>query len=103
MDAIDKLIAFIESPSTNSTERERAISELNLLGVGNAEIEERTYAYWQSYFAENMEEILTKRYVLISHLLPDTLLNQCFTDVFEEYKNLRKDLGVDDIRKFWAP
>ena len=102
MDAVDKLIAFIENPSTIEKDREQAISALNLKGIGNAEIEERAYVYWNNFFAENIEDILTKRLVLISHLLPDNVLNQCFTDVFNEYNQRKKDLGIDDIKKFWG-
>jgi hypothetical protein len=103
MSEYTKLIEFIESPQTSVNERERCISELNLQGVGDSKIQELAYDYWQRYFAQNMDEILSKKYVLISHLLPDELLNQCFTDVFEEYKNKKKEMGIDDIRKFWAP
>lgn len=103
MTAEEKLIAFIENPLSKETERERAISELNLLGIGNAKIEELAYLYWQDYFSTNLLEILKDRIVVISHLLPDTLLNQCFSDVFEEYKQRKNDLGIDDIQKFWVP
>jgi hypothetical protein len=97
------LIAFIENPNTPENQREKAISKLNLTGTCNADIEELAYEYWQNYFAENIEEILTKRLVIISHLLPDNLVNQCFEDVFAEYQERKKQLGIDDIRKFWAP
>lgn len=103
MKSAKELVAYIESLSTSESDREKAISELNLLGVGNAEIEELAYSYWNTYFAENIEEILQSRLVLISHLLPDHLLNQCFSDVFQEYQQRKKDLGIDDIKKFWAP
>ena len=103
MKALEDLIAYIENASTSEQKREEAISQLNLLGVGNAKIEELAYAYWNDYFAENIEEILRSRLVLISHLLPDELLNQCFKDVFQEYQQRKKDLGIDDIQKFWAP
>ncbi len=82
------------------TEREKAISELNLLGVPSSEIEDTTYTYWGEYFAQNMDEILTKKLIIISHLLPDDVVNQCFEDAFEEYKNKRKQMGLDDIQKF---
>lgn len=103
MKTAEQLIALIENASTSEQQREEAISALNLLGIGNAAIEELAYNYWNSYFAENIEEILNSRLVLISHLLPDGLLNQCFSDVFQEYQQRKKDLGIDDIKKFWAP
>jgi hypothetical protein len=103
MKTAEELVAFIENPSTSEAEREKAISALNLLGVGNAAIEEMAYTYWNDYFAENIEDILKSRLVLVSHLLPDNLLNQCFSDVFQEYQQRKKDLGIDDIKKFWAP
>lgn len=97
------LIAFIENPNTLENQREKAISKLNLSGVCNADIEELAYEYWQNYFAENIEDILKERLVIISHLLPDDVINQCFEDVFAEYQERKKQLGIDDIRKFWAP
>lgn len=103
MKSAEELIARIENTSTSEKEREKAISDLNLQGVGNAAIEDLAYSYWSDYFAENMDEILKSRLVLISHLLPDHLLNQCFSDVFKEYQQRKKDLGIDDIKKFWAP
>ncbi len=102
MNAIDKLIAFIEEPNTSEKEREKALSELNLAGIGDAELQERAFNFWNNYFAQNIEDILTQRLVLISHILPDDVLNQCFTDVFNEYVQRKKDLGIDDIKKFWG-
>ncbi|PCJ65905.1 MAG: hypothetical protein COA58_07440 [Bacteroidetes bacterium] len=103
MEAITKLVKFIEDPFTKEEEREKAISELNLLGTPLSDIEEIAYTHWQNYFAENIEDILTKRLVIISHLLPDDVVNQCFENVFQEYRDKRKQMGIDDIRKFWAP
>ena len=97
------LIAFIENPNTLENQREKAISKLNLSGVCNADIEELAYEYWQNYFAEKIEDILKERLAIISHLLPDDVINQCFEDVFAEYQERKKQLGIDDIRKFWAP
>lgn len=103
MEAITKLVAFIEDPFTQEKDREKAISELNLSGTSSEKVEEIAYAFWQNHFAENMDEILTKRLVIISHLLADDVVNQCFQDVFQEYQDKRKQMGIDDIRKFWAP
>ncbi|MBT8326871.1 MAG: hypothetical protein KJP21_04055 [Bacteroidia bacterium] len=102
MDAIEKIIAFIEDPHTSDIEREKALTKLNISGIGDAELEEKAYAFWHGYFAQNIEDILSKRLVLISHMLPDVVLNQCFTDVFNEYVQRKKDLGIDDIKKFWG-
>lgn len=102
MEAIEKIIAFIENPNTTEKDREKAMSELNLAGIGDAELEEKAFVFWNNYFAQNIEDILSKRLVLISHILPDTVLNQCFTDVFNEYVQRKKDLGIDDIKKFWG-
>ena len=98
-----KIVAFIEAPDTMESERERALSELNISGVPSNEIEEEAYSYWQDYFAMHMEDILSKRLVIISHLLPDETVNQCFQDTFQEFQDKRKQMGIDDIRKFWAP
>lgn len=103
LETITKLVAFIENPDTKEEERERAISELNLLGKPASEIEEIAYSHWQEYFAENMDAILKERLVIVSHLLGDDLVNQCFQDTFQEYQDRKKQLGIDDIRKFWAP
>jgi len=102
MPSVEELISNIENAMTPESEREKDISQLNLLGIGAAEIEEKAYSYWQNYFAENIEYVLSNRIVFISHLLPDALLNQCFTDVFMEYQQRKKDLGIDDIKKFWG-
>ncbi len=98
-----KLIGYIEHPETTEKAREEALTELNLLGLPAAHIEDAAYAYWQKYFADNMQTILRNRIVIISHLLPDDLLNQCFQDIFQEYQDRKKQLGIDDVRKFWAP
>ncbi|MBT6236100.1 hypothetical protein N9J89_00710 [Bacteroidia bacterium] len=103
MEAIKKLIAYIESPEISDANREEAISKLNLTGTPAQEIEELAYSHWQEYFAENMDTILQERIVIISHLLEDDVVNQCFKDTFQEYQDRRKQLGIDDIRKFWAP
>lgn len=97
---IENLVAFIEKPETGEAEREKAISELNLLGVSSDKIEELAYAHWQEYFAEHMEEILTERIVVVSHLLPDDTINACFEICFTEYKEKRQQMGIDDIQKF---
>jgi hypothetical protein len=100
LEIITKLVAFIENPSTPEVEREKAISELNLLGKPSNEVEDIAYDYWQNYFSKNMDEVLTKRLVIISHLLPDDVVNQCFQNSFTEYKNKLKQMGIDDIQKF---
>lgn len=103
LETITKLVAFIEHPKTREEERERAISQLNLLGKPAADIEGIAYIHWQKYFAEHMDAILSERLVIVSHLLEDDVVNQCFQDTFQEYQDRRKQLGIDDIRKFWAP
>jgi hypothetical protein len=100
LEAIRKLIAYIEKPETPESDREKAISELNLLGKPSAEIEEVAYNHWQKYFAENMEAILSERLVIISHLLEDDVVNQCFQDSFVEHRERLKQMGIDDIQKF---
>lgn len=100
---ISKIIACIESATTAESERKKALSELNLINISSAEIEEEAYSYWQEYFASNMRDILSKKCVIISHLLEDNVVNQCFTDTFQEYQDKQKQMGIDDIRKFWAP
>ena len=103
MEAVKKLVAFIEAPETLGAEREKAISQLNLLGTSSAEIEQLAYSHWQGYFAEHMDEILSDRLVIVSHLLEDDVINRCLQDTFQEYQDRKKQLGVDDIRRFWAP
>ena len=100
MEAITKLVAFIESPETSESEREKAISELNLRGKPSAEIEEVAYNHWQAYFADNIEGILKERIVIVSHLLPDEVVNQCFENSFIEYREKLKQMGLDNIQRF---
>lgn len=98
-----KLIGYIEHPETTEKAREEALTELNLLGVPAAHIEDAAYTYWQNYFTEHMDTVLKHRIVIVSHLLADDLLNQCFHDIFQEYQDRKKQLGIDDVRRFWAP
>lgn len=100
MEAITKLVAFIENPETPEREREKAISELNLMGKPSVEIEEVAYGHWRAYFANNVESILKEKIVIVSHLLPDEAVNQCFEDSFIEYREQLKQMGMDDIQKF---
>ena len=100
MEAITKLVAFIESPETPESEREKAISELNLMGKPSADVEEVAYSHWQVYFADHIESILKERIVIVSHLLPDEVVNQCFENSFIEYREKLKQMGIDDIQKF---
>lgn len=100
MEAITKLVAFIENPEIPKSEREKAISELNLMGKPSAEIEDVTYNHWRAYFADHIENILKERIVIISHLLSDEVVNQCFEDSFIEYREKLKQMGMDDIQKF---
>jgi hypothetical protein len=100
MESLTKLVAFIENPTTMESDREKAISELNLLGIPSKEIEETAYTYWQDYFAQNVEEILSDRLVIVSHLLADKVVNHCFENAFLEFKEMRKQMGIDDIQKF---
>lgn len=101
--ALENLIVFIENPTTRDTDREKALSQLNLSGTTTSEIEDLAYTYWQEYFAENMHKILSERLVIISHLLPDNVVNDCFQNTFQEYQDRKKQLGIDDMRKYWAP
>jgi len=100
LEAITKLVAFIENTETPESEREKAMSELNLMGKPSTEIEEVAYNYWQVYFAENIERILKERIVIVSHLLPDEVVNQCFENSFIEYREKLKQMGIDYIQRF---
>lgn len=100
MEVITKLVTFIENPEIPESEREKAISELNLMGKPSAEIEEVAYRHWRAYFANNVESILKEKIVIVSHLLPYEAVNQCFEDSFIEYREKLKQMGMDDIQKF---
>ena len=100
MEVITKLVTFIENPEIPESEREKAISELNLMGKPSAEIEEVAYRHRRAYFANNVESILKEKIVIVSHLLPDEAVNQCFEDSFIEYREKLKQMGIDDIQKF---
>ncbi|MDC0105446.1 hypothetical protein OAJ52_05665 [Bacteroidia bacterium] len=100
MEVITKLVTFIENPEIPESEREKAISELNLMGKPSAEIEEVAYRHWRAYFANNVESILKEKIVIVSHLLPYEAVNQCFEDSFIEYREKLKQMGIDDIQKF---
>ena len=100
MEVITKLVAFIENPEIPESEREKAISELNLMGKPSAEIEEVAYRHWRAYFANNVESILKEKIVIVSHLLPYEAVNQCFENSFIEYREKLKQMGIDDIQKF---
>jgi hypothetical protein len=100
LEVITKIVTFIENPEIPESEREKAISELNLMGKPSAEIEEVTYRHWRAYFANNVESILKEKIVIVSHLLPDEAVNQCFEDSFIEYREKLKQMGIDDIQKF---
>jgi hypothetical protein len=103
MSTAEQLVRTIEKPQTAENERDSLISKLNLLGAASDDIEKFAYTFWKEYFKENMQSILADRIVLISHLLPDDIFKQCFEDTFVEYQQRKKHLGIDDIRKFWAP
>ncbi|MDA8886101.1 hypothetical protein N8368_03220 [Bacteroidia bacterium] len=100
MKTITKLVAFIENPNTIDLEREKASSELNLLGVPSADIEGLAYAHWQEYFSKHIEEILTERIVVVSHLLNDDTIKECFENSFQEYNQKRAQMSPDSIQKF---
>jgi hypothetical protein len=100
LEVITKLVTFIENPEIPESEREKAISELNLMGKPSAEIEEVAYRHWRAYFANNVESILKEKIVIVSHLLPYEAVNQCFEDSFIEYREKLKQMGIDDIQKF---
>jgi hypothetical protein len=100
LEAIHQLVAYIEKPETSETDREKAISELNLLGKPSAEIEEVAYTHWQKYFTDNIEIILKEKIVIVSHLLPDEVVNQCFENSFIEYQEKLRQMGIDDNQKF---
>ncbi|MGY8846199.1 MAG: hypothetical protein ACKVLH_02430 [Bacteroidia bacterium] len=100
MEVITKLVTFIENPEIPESEREKAISELNLMGKPSAEIEEVAYRHWRADFSYNVEKILKEKIVIVSHLLPYEAVNQCFEDSFIEYREKLKQMGIDDIQKF---
>ena len=100
MDAIQKLVYFIENPGTESAEREKAISELNLLGKASAEIENEAYNYWHGYFSEQMEEVLSEKIVVVSHLLSEEKINACFQEAFEEFAALKSSQRLTKTQKF---
>jgi len=53
LEVITKLVAFIENPEIPESEREKAISELNLMGMPSAEIEEVAYRHWRVWLFAN--------------------------------------------------
>ena len=103
METLEMLVHNIENPQTPENERKSLISKLNLKGFASTDIENAAFEYWTIYFQNNMQTILADRIVLISHLLPDEDFRQCFENAFQEFRQRKKHLGIDDIRKFWAP
>ena len=100
---LDEIVSIIENPSSDETQREQFISRLNIYGYKEEDIQESALRHWRSYFKENLRQILEDKFSIESHLLESEILKTCFTEVFEEYKNRKKDLGVDDIMKYWSP
>ena len=103
MSDLIRLISSIESPTSKAEVRDSALKELNLSGIPNEEIEAAAIDFWNSYFESNMRLILEERIVIVSNLLPDNVINDCFQNRFEEYVQRKKDLGIDDIIKYWGP
>jgi len=103
MTHLDELVAFIENPKTNENDRESAISKLTIYGYPEDKIKAEALTYWSNYFENEMDQILNDQISILSHLLDSKVLKLCFDDRFEEYKNRKKDLGIEDIQKFWNP
>ena len=100
---LQNMIALIESPKTDETKRDDLISKLNIYGYSEDAIKEEALAYWSVYFEDHMADILQEQQSITSHVLDSEDLKVCFDERFEEYKNRKKDLGIDDIRKYWYP
>ncbi len=100
---LDDIVSIIENPNTEDASREEFISKLNIYGYKEEDIQLSALRYWREYFKENLRQILEDSFDIESHLLESEILKNCFTEVFEEYKNRKKDLGVDDISKYWSP
>jgi hypothetical protein len=100
---LDDIVSNIENPTTEESDRDKFISKLNIYGYKEDDIQQSALIYWRSYFEENLREILEDSFNIESHLLDAEILKKCFSEVFEEYKNRKKDLGVDDIMKYWSP
>ena len=100
---LDDLIRAIEDPNTSETEREDLLSKINIYGYKEEQAKGAAVAYWKDYLEQEMRDILVNERSIESHVLNEDELKEIFSLVFEEYQARKKDLGIDDIRKFWTP
>jgi hypothetical protein len=100
---LEELIQIIEDQGSSEPERERRLSQLNIFGYSEEAINNECLRYWKAYFRENMQSILNEQRSIESHILDFQGLKSCFDQEFEEFKNRKKDLGIDDITKYWNP
>ena len=103
MTHLDELVAAIEGVDTDEVSREAYISKLNIYGYKENDITAMAMSYWTDYFRAHIKDLLEGADPVQSHLLNEEQLKECIEIAFEEYQNRKKDLGIDNIRKFWAP
>lgn len=100
---LEEIVRLIESAGTSEATRDEYLSKLNVFGFKETEIEACAVTLWTNYFRANLKELLQEKPAIESHLLQAEQIRNCFEVAFQEYTNRKKDLGIDDIRKFWFP
>ncbi|MBR9861348.1 hypothetical protein GYB22_11485 [bacterium] len=100
---IDALVRLVEWPETSESTRKEAQTKLNIYGFKEEAIKASAQKFWSDYFEQQMDFILSEQPSLESYLLSNSEIQACFDVKFEEYRQRKKDLGIDDIRKYWIP
>ncbi|MFY0643861.1 MAG: hypothetical protein JXR19_05290 [Bacteroidia bacterium] len=103
MTHLEDLVKAIEESSTQDNLREEYLSKLNIYGYKEEDIKQEARTHWRRFFEENLKELLKSKQPIESHILDEEEVKGILEIVFKEFQARRKDLGIDDIRKYWFP
>ena len=103
MTHLEDLIDAIENANTSDKLREKYISKLNIYGYKEEDVKNEARLYWRRFFENKLKELLGSEQAVESHILDEEEIKNILEEVFREFQSRKKDMGIDDIRKYWFP
>lgn len=102
--SVRELIVLVEHPEEgDSSVAAEVEAELMKRELHWNEIAGYAKVFWKDYLVGHMRSILENNEAVSSYFIAHEDFVQLFQEAFNEYRLRKKDMGIDDHKKYWAP
>lgn len=102
--SVRELIVMVEHPEEGDTSMGAEVeAELLKRELHWNDIASYAKVFWNDYLAGHMKSILEQDQAVSSYFIEHEEFIGVFQEAFNEYRLRKKDMGIDDQKKYWAP